>query len=233
MDEGGLRERKKQQTRQLIAQTAARLFAERGYEQVAIVDVARNAQVAEKTVYNYFPTKEALVVDLEQPLRKRLVELIRTRPAAASPAAVIRSEALAFVESIRTLSPEQVRGGLGHLGALSPTIRRLSLEMTDRLGSALGDAIFDTTDLNRYQAHLEGISLGWVFQLITDETGQQSRDGQSPAQIADAIAPIIEGLFDRLPPGPSAGSAPAVRSRRHPGARSRPEHEHGGCRPQS
>lgn len=198
MDQDGLRERKKHQTRQLIAQTAARLFADRGYEQVAIVDVARAAQVAEKTVYNYFPTKEHLVVDLEQPLRERLVELIRNRPPGVSPSAAIRPEALSFAESIRDLSVEQVRGGLGHLGALSPTIRRLSLEMTDRLGTALGDAIRETTGLDHYQAHLQSGTLAWVFQLITDETGQRSRDGQSPAQIADAIAPIIESLFDHL-----------------------------------
>jgi AcrR family transcriptional regulator len=46
----GLRERKKARTRQLIADTAARLFAERGYEHVAVTDVAREAEVAEQTV---------------------------------------------------------------------------------------------------------------------------------------------------------------------------------------
>jgi AcrR family transcriptional regulator len=196
----GLRERKKVRTRQLIAETAARLFAERGYEHVAVLDVAGAAEVAEQTVYNYFPTKEDLLVDLERPLRERLVELIRTRRTGVSPDAAIRPEALAFVASIENLSPEQVRGGLGHLGVLSPTVRRLSLDMTDRLGSALGDAIFDTTDLDRYQARLEGVSLAWVFQLITDEVGRRSRDGQVPAQIAEAIAPIVDGLFDRLEP---------------------------------
>ena len=50
----GLRELKKARTRQLIADTAARLFAERGYEHVAVTDVARAAEVAEQTVYNYF-----------------------------------------------------------------------------------------------------------------------------------------------------------------------------------
>src|SRR5438309_2072300 len=62
---GGLRERKKARTRQLIADTAARLFAERGYEQVAVSEVAREAEVAEQTLYNYFPTKEHLVTDRE------------------------------------------------------------------------------------------------------------------------------------------------------------------------
>jgi AcrR family transcriptional regulator len=46
----GLRELKKARTRRLIADTAARLFAERGYERVAVSDVAREAEVAEQTV---------------------------------------------------------------------------------------------------------------------------------------------------------------------------------------
>ncbi len=57
----GLRERKKQQTRELIAETARRLFSERGFERVTVAEVAGAAEVAEQTVFNYFPTKEDLV----------------------------------------------------------------------------------------------------------------------------------------------------------------------------
>ena len=57
----GLRERKKQQTRQLIAETARRLFGERGFERVTVAEIARAADVAEQTVFNYFPSKEDLV----------------------------------------------------------------------------------------------------------------------------------------------------------------------------
>jgi AcrR family transcriptional regulator len=63
----GLRELKKARTRRLIADTAARLFAERGYEHVAVIDVAREAEVAEQTVYNYFRTKAQLVTGREPP----------------------------------------------------------------------------------------------------------------------------------------------------------------------
>ena len=56
----GLRQRKKQQTRQLIADTAWRLFADRGFERVTVAEIAREAQVAVATVFNYFPTKEDL-----------------------------------------------------------------------------------------------------------------------------------------------------------------------------
>src|SRR5712671_2663954 len=90
MDSTGLRERKKARTRRLIADTAARLFAERGYEHVAVTDVAREAEVAEQTVYNYFPAKEQLVTDREEQIRDRLCDLIRARPPAVTAAAAIR-----------------------------------------------------------------------------------------------------------------------------------------------
>jgi AcrR family transcriptional regulator len=57
----GLRERKKQQTREAIAETARALFVERGFEAVRVAEIARAADVSEKTVFNYFPTKEDLV----------------------------------------------------------------------------------------------------------------------------------------------------------------------------
>ena len=59
--EAGLRERKKQQTRELIAQTARDLFVAHGFDAVRVAEIAAAADVSEKTVFNYFPTKEDLV----------------------------------------------------------------------------------------------------------------------------------------------------------------------------
>jgi AcrR family transcriptional regulator len=59
----GLRERKKRLMRQQLSDTATRMFLERGFDQVRVADVAEACEVSEKTVFNYFPTKESLVLD--------------------------------------------------------------------------------------------------------------------------------------------------------------------------
>jgi AcrR family transcriptional regulator len=75
----GLRERKKQQTWGLIAQTAHRLFQEHGFDAVTVADVAREADVSRKTVFNYFPTKEDLFYSGLELFEARLLEAIRER----------------------------------------------------------------------------------------------------------------------------------------------------------
>src|SRR6266566_561957 len=75
----GLRELKKEQTRQLIADTAWRLFADRGFDQVTVAEVAREAMVAPATAFNYFPNKEDLFFFRLEAFGSRLLEAIRTR----------------------------------------------------------------------------------------------------------------------------------------------------------
>ncbi len=77
----GLRERKKQQTRQLLERTARRMFTQRGFEQVSVAEIARAADVSEATVFNYFPTKEDLVYGRMETFEDELVQAIRNRPA--------------------------------------------------------------------------------------------------------------------------------------------------------
>lgn len=83
----GLREHKKQATRQRISDIATRLFAQRGFDAVTVEDVARAAEVSKMTVFNYFPRKEDLVVDREA----ELLALVRDAMAAADPLAGLRA----------------------------------------------------------------------------------------------------------------------------------------------
>ena len=194
----GLRELKKERTRRHIADTAARLFAEHGYENVAVTDVARAAEVAEQTVYNYFPVKEQLVTDRDQQVQDRLSDLIRARPPGVTAAAAVRDYVLASTAGIRDIAAGQWRGELGYLAAVSPAVRRLALEMTDRQAAAIAAAISDTAAVPPEVAKLQGIALAGVFQIIISESGRRTLEGQSQAQIADELYAVAENLLDEL-----------------------------------
>jgi AcrR family transcriptional regulator len=214
MPEAGLRERKKARTRRVIADAAARLFAERGYEQVAVSDVAREAEVSEQTVYNYFQTKEQLVTDLDQDFQDQISRLIRTRAPGTTPAAAIRELVLDAVEGIRRVPPAQWRGELGYLAAISPTVHRLALEMSDRQAQAIAAVLTETSAVTPALARLQGIALAGVFQIIISEAGRRTKEGQSQDEIADELRPAIEGVLadiDRwLAPGTSKRPAASV-----------------------
>jgi AcrR family transcriptional regulator len=76
----GLRETKKLATRQQIAAVAMRLFAMKGFDHVTVSEIAAEAGVSVKTVFNYFPTKEDLFFDEVPERLRRITEAIKDRP---------------------------------------------------------------------------------------------------------------------------------------------------------
>ena len=160
--------------------------------------MAREAEVSEQAVYNYFQTKDQLVIDRDRLVQDELSRLIRTRAPGTTPAAAIREYVLDTVEGIRRIPAGQWRGELGFLAAISPTVHRLSLEMSDRQASALAAAIAETEAVAPEIAKLRGIALASVFQIIITEAGRRTREGQSQDQIADELRPAIEAVLDDL-----------------------------------
>jgi len=78
--ETSLRERKKSATRQAIEDAAWALFAERGYEATSVNDIAARADVAPRTFFRYFPTKEAVLYGELDDALERFADTFRGRP---------------------------------------------------------------------------------------------------------------------------------------------------------
>ena len=77
----GLRERKKMRTRQALTQAALQLCLQRGFEAVTVAEIADAAEVSVTTLFSYFPSKEALLFDLEPQIDAGLAAAVRDRPA--------------------------------------------------------------------------------------------------------------------------------------------------------
>jgi AcrR family transcriptional regulator len=90
----GLRERKKRQTRETIADVALGLFIERGFDAVTVAEIAQAAEVSVKTVFNYFPAKEDLFFDRQAEVEDAWSRVVRERAPGESVVAALRRDFL-------------------------------------------------------------------------------------------------------------------------------------------
>jgi AcrR family transcriptional regulator len=147
MAELGLRERKKERTRQLLAETARRLFSERGFEQVSVAEIARAAEVSQATVFNYFPNKEDLVYNRLETFEEQLLTAIRDRPRGETIIAAFRT----FILEPRGLLAATDEARANELAALtrmitaSPALLAREQQIFARYTDALAKLIADET----------------------------------------------------------------------------------------
>lgn len=99
---GGLRERKKQQTRTALHCAAIRLYEERGADSVTINDICAAADVSPRTFFNYFETKDDAVLDwYEERAGGPLAERIAARPAEEDPLQAVRRTITASIRRLQ------------------------------------------------------------------------------------------------------------------------------------
>jgi AcrR family transcriptional regulator len=141
----GARERRRQETRAKIVDAAAELFAERGFDAVSVMEIARRAGVVEKTVFNHFPVKEGLVFDADPPMRAALLDAVRRRPAGESVSAAAGSFVVAAVSMLG--SPEAASGvaQMARVIRGSRTLQVREREILGDLTNALAELIAEET----------------------------------------------------------------------------------------
>jgi AcrR family transcriptional regulator len=197
--EQGLRDRKKARTRERIADVAAGLFAERTYDAVSIVDVARAADVSDQTVYNYFPAKQDLVLDRVEEFLELYRDTVLERGDGVSPAHSLRALVAADINRYRHADPKLARGEFPAQCVESPVLRRFSLEFRQRQIDVVATAILDTCPaVEPIVATAHAAALISVVQSITDRIGASILAGGPSASLAAEMARAAAIAFDDL-----------------------------------
>jgi AcrR family transcriptional regulator len=199
----GLRERKKRQTRQLIFDTAHRLFGERGFESVTVAEIARAAEVSEVTVFNYFPTKEDLFFGGMQFFEEQLIEAVRNRVRGESAVSAFRRRVLEGAPALATKERYAAIKRAAQAISASPAlavrerniVRHYMLQLAGVLTEDTGVAADDVEPL------VAAATLMVVHRMLVDDVRKQVVAGRRGSQLVDNFRSQARRAFLRLEHG--------------------------------
>src|SRR2546428_12705110 len=115
----GLRERKKQRTRETIARAAHELFAERGYHATTLPDIAEAADVSTRTIFAYFPSKEDILFSDFSVMKEALGQALAGRPEGEDALETVRK----FILSTHGLEKSELEEQLSRCVESDETLR--------------------------------------------------------------------------------------------------------------
>lgn len=202
MDDEGLRARKKRDTRLRIAMTAMEQFAARGFDAVTVAEIARAADVSEKTVFNYFPTKEGLALARLESRIDALVTAVRELPAGESIVDVFRDLTSGFL-SIAEHEPVEGTLVLHRLVRSSRALQdRMHLvweEEAARLTPAVAEVLgADPGDL---APAVVTRALTAAHRTVLHAAVARLLDGEEPAAVVRDMREQADRVYDRLADG--------------------------------
>ena len=192
----GLRERKKQQTRQQIFEASQHLFARRGFAEVKVAEVAEAANVSEMTVYNYFPTKEDLFYAGMQFFEEQLIEAVRSRPRGESALKAFRRRVLEGADNLGAKERTEGIARAGRAIAASPSLRAREREIVEeytlRLARVLGEGV---------EAMVVAAAMMAAHRGLVAHTREQVAAGRRGAQLVEDFRTQARRAFARLEKG--------------------------------
>jgi len=199
----GRRERKKAATRQKIAETALRLFLERGYDAVGIRDVAAEADVAVTTLFSHFASKEALVFEQDADFEQRLSQAVTGRQSHEPLIPALRREIQALVRHCTADSAVPI----WRLIDASPALREYEESMRLRHAESLATAIAADPDLPQ-----STIACRTIARFVIGAYSL-AREAADPEAAVDEIFRMIEAAWEAAcPPRPAQKTVPPGRA---------------------
>ncbi|TDW76609.1 TetR/AcrR family transcriptional regulator [Kribbella pratensis] len=198
---GGLRERKKAETRARIADVALRLFAERGFDQTTVAEVAAAADVSVKTVFNYYPAKEDLFFDRAEEIEQSWLEAVADRQEGESLLAGLRRRSLGrFADH-----PNGPSTHFRRVLAGSPLLQAKGQQMwawhEDAVAAALAEEVDELTA--RILAH----QVFNIHPLALRMVERWTEEGLEADEIRERVLALVNRAFDLLDRSVGVGGA--------------------------
>jgi AcrR family transcriptional regulator len=133
----GLRERKRQQTRERLTRMAMALFLERGFEATTLDDIAAAADISRRSFFHYFASKEDVVFAWQEESTAALIAAVAARPASES---MLTAAENAISAMIRRLEPGEAIA-MAQLKRDNPALQARDQVKYEKLERALADAL--------------------------------------------------------------------------------------------
>ncbi|MEV4834476.1 TetR/AcrR family transcriptional regulator [Nonomuraea sp. NPDC049486] len=202
--EEGLRERKKRETRERIADMAMGLFMTRGFDNVTVAEVARAADVSVNTVFNYFRTKEDLFADRQEFVESLPVEVLRAREKGESAVRAFRRDFVAAVETRGWQYGLQDGADVfarmvGESPSLLARMREIHQQREEALAEALADEL--DADADELAPRLVAAQILTTTRLLSDYAVRRSLAGEPWETIAPDLRAQAEAAFGLLESG--------------------------------
>jgi AcrR family transcriptional regulator len=193
----GLRETKKLRMRAEIADQAMRLFVERGFDRVTVADVAAAADVSQKTVFNYFPTKEDLFFDEVPEREAAIVDALRSRAPGESILTALRR--LQMGECNRLSSP--AFAAFARVIEDSPALQAKELEVMAHFAQVIASAIEREPGVDERDARIAAGLLVSVHRQLFRGARKQALAGRHGASAARRLRDDLERAYSLLEHG--------------------------------
>jgi AcrR family transcriptional regulator len=194
-DAEGLRERKKRLMRQRLSDTATEMFVERGFDAVRVSEIAEACGVSEKTVFNYFPTKESLVLDRWDTTRAALRAGL-AEPGASPVEAALRilDDELGALTSWLDAQDDRAQATtaiqrFGTLIQTTPALRAHQRDVADRLIAAAAEILAQRAGLSPDdpEPQIAATALLGLWHIQARALRKYLNGTRTPAQVRQAV----------------------------------------------
>ena len=217
----GLRERKKRLMRQQLSDSATAMFLERGFDGVRVAEVAAACGVSEKTVFNYFPVKEALVMDrLEATLAALCAGLADPERTPVQAALAVLGQELGAMTGWLAAQPDASQSleafrRFGDLIRATPALRAYQADMTDQSASAAAGVLAARGGMTAAdpEPQITARALLGLWRVQADSLRRHLDHAATPARLHELVTADVRRAARLLDTGLRAFAVPATPTR--------------------